>query len=189
MKGSPKINKGKELFLIELSASHGWCVRAQSLSCVWLWSHGLYLTRLLCPRNLPDKNTGVCSHLALQGIFPPGDWTHISCTAGRFLSAHHLGSLIPWLDCPPTANRVYSTSRESRVSSWRLTVKFQEFKLSWVTEKMSNPAYCLTQKILFIRLFFWYWAPWTVGKFWRLSPASLIICKYFLPYIHTTKNR
>ena len=34
MKGSPKINKGKELFLIELSASHGWCVRAQSLSCV-----------------------------------------------------------------------------------------------------------------------------------------------------------
>ena len=126
MKDSPKINEGKGLFLVELSASYGWCVHAQSLSCVWLCDPIDYLTRLLCPRNFPDKNTGVCRHLALQGISPPRDWTRISCTAGRFSSLHHLGSLIPWLDCPPTANCIYSTSRESRVSSWRrLTVGYK----------------------------------------------------------------
>ena len=35
-----------------------------------LQSHGLQLTRLLCPQNSPGKNTGVGSHSLLQGIFP-----------------------------------------------------------------------------------------------------------------------
>ena len=34
-----------------------------------LWSHGLYLTRLLCPWNSPSKNTGVGCHFLLQGTF------------------------------------------------------------------------------------------------------------------------
>ena len=35
-----------------------------------LWPHGLYPTRLLCPWNSPDKNTGVGCHSLLQQIFP-----------------------------------------------------------------------------------------------------------------------
>ena len=35
-----------------------------------LWPHGLQPTRLLCPWNLPGKNTGVGCHFLLHGIFP-----------------------------------------------------------------------------------------------------------------------
>ena len=35
-----------------------------------LWPHRLWPTRLLCPWNSPDKNSGVGSHALLQGIFP-----------------------------------------------------------------------------------------------------------------------
>ena len=35
-----------------------------------LWPHGLWPTRLVCPWNFPGKNTGVCCHFPLQGIFP-----------------------------------------------------------------------------------------------------------------------
>ena len=35
-----------------------------------LGSHGLYLARLLCPWDSPDKNTGVGCHALLLGIFP-----------------------------------------------------------------------------------------------------------------------
>ena len=35
-----------------------------------LWPHGLGPARLLCPWNSPGKNTGVCCHALLQGIFP-----------------------------------------------------------------------------------------------------------------------
>ena len=31
--------------------------------------HGLYPTRLLCPRDFPGKNTGVDCYFLLQGIF------------------------------------------------------------------------------------------------------------------------
>ena len=34
-----------------------------------LWPHGLQPTRLLCPLDLPGKNTGVGCHFLLQGIF------------------------------------------------------------------------------------------------------------------------
>ena len=33
-------------------------------------THGLQPARLLCPRNLLGKNTGVGCHFCLQGIFP-----------------------------------------------------------------------------------------------------------------------
>ena len=40
-------------------------------SCVQLlWPHGLQPARLLCPWNLPGKNTGMGCHFLLQGIFP-----------------------------------------------------------------------------------------------------------------------
>ena len=34
-----------------------------------LWSHGLYPARLLCSWDFTGKNTGVCCHFLLQGIF------------------------------------------------------------------------------------------------------------------------
>ena len=38
-------------------------------SCLTLQFHGLLPTRLLCPWNSPEKNTGVGCHALLQGIF------------------------------------------------------------------------------------------------------------------------
>ena len=40
-----------------------------ALSCPTLQPHGLWLTRLLCPRDSPGKNTGGGGHSLLQGIF------------------------------------------------------------------------------------------------------------------------
>ena len=50
----------------EASLKRGLCVRAQSDS---LWSHGLWPSRLLRPWNFSGKNTGMCCHFLLQGIF------------------------------------------------------------------------------------------------------------------------
>ena len=46
-------------------------VVTSSLSPVWLflWPHGLHITRLLYPWDFPGKNTGVGCHALLQGIF------------------------------------------------------------------------------------------------------------------------
>ena len=35
--------------------------------------------RLLCPWNFPGKNIGAGFHFRLQAIFPPRDWTWVSC--------------------------------------------------------------------------------------------------------------
>ena len=48
---------------------------------------GLHTTRLLRPRDFPDKKTGVGCHFLLQGIVPTQGWTCVSCTAS------HQGSL------------------------------------------------------------------------------------------------
>ena len=43
------------------------------------------------PWDFPGKNTGVGLHFLLQGSFPPGDQTQISCMTGRFYTAVPLG--------------------------------------------------------------------------------------------------
>ena len=43
---------------------------------------GLHPTRLVCLWDSPGKNTEVGCHCLLQGVFPPRDQTHFSCTAG-----------------------------------------------------------------------------------------------------------
>ena len=43
-----------------------------------LWPCGLWPTRFLCPRGSPGKNTEVCCHALLQGIFWTPGWTCIS---------------------------------------------------------------------------------------------------------------
>ena len=48
--------------------------------------HGLWPTRLLCPRNFTVKNTGGGCHFLLQGIVPTRDQTHISYSyTGRWI--------------------------------------------------------------------------------------------------------
>ena len=51
-----------------------------------LQSLRLYPVRLLCPWDSPGKNTGVCSHSFLQGIFPTQESNPVSCIAGRFFT-------------------------------------------------------------------------------------------------------
>ena len=50
-------------------------------SCLFLWPHELWPTRLLCPWGLPGKNIGVGCRALLQGIF---------LTQGSNLSRLHL---------------------------------------------------------------------------------------------------
>ena len=63
--------------------------------CPTLWPHGLYPTRLLSPWNSPGKNTGVCSHFLLQGIFPT-QGLNLALPYCRLILYHlnHQGS--PW---------------------------------------------------------------------------------------------
>ena len=61
----------------------------------FLWPHGLWPARLLCPWDSPGKNTGKGSHTLLQGIFPT-QWSNQSpvspALAGGLLPLSHLGS-------------------------------------------------------------------------------------------------
>ena len=60
------------------SLSHFWLFATpwtvQPTSLPWPWD------------DFPGKNTGVGCHSLLQGIFPPKDWTHVSCIAGGFFT-------------------------------------------------------------------------------------------------------
>ena len=86
--------------------------------------HGLHPARLLCPRDFPGKNTAVCFHFLLQGIFlTQGSHSGIQgsnsgiqgsiCTAGGFFLLRHQGrpstSLAPW---KPNFSGIHRTSRD-----------------------------------------------------------------------------
>ena len=58
-----------QLEIIPKTERHVVC-DSHSLMSDSLRPYGLYPTRLLCPWNSPDKDTGVGSHPLLQGIFP-----------------------------------------------------------------------------------------------------------------------
>ena len=51
----------------------GWQSESHSVMSNSLQPHELQPTRLFCPQNSPDRNTGVGSHSVLQGIFPNPD--------------------------------------------------------------------------------------------------------------------
>ena len=58
-----------------------------------LQPHGLWPTRLLCPRDSPGKNTGVGCHFLLQRIFltqGSNSALLVFCIAGRFLTTESL---------------------------------------------------------------------------------------------------
>ena len=50
------------------------CIQVSSVVSDSLWQYWLWLTRLLCPWNSADKNTGVGCHAFLQGIFLTQGW-------------------------------------------------------------------------------------------------------------------
>ena len=51
-------------------ATWQYCCSLVAQTCLTLWqSHGLQPSRLLCPWDLQGKNTAVCCHFLLQGIF------------------------------------------------------------------------------------------------------------------------
>ena len=52
---------------LSLSVSH---THTHTLNHVWVFLIPWTVARLLCPWNSPGKNTGMCSHSFLQGIFP-----------------------------------------------------------------------------------------------------------------------
>ena len=61
------------LLLLPLTISGYWslsCCLVAKLSPTPLWPHGLLPTRLFCPWDFRDKNTGVSCHFLLQGILP-----------------------------------------------------------------------------------------------------------------------
>ena len=45
------------------------CYFVTKLYVILLRPQGLQLTRILCPWDFPGKNTGVCCHFLLQGVF------------------------------------------------------------------------------------------------------------------------
>ena len=56
-------------------------------------AHGLKPTTLLCPWDFPGKNTRVDCHFLLQEISLTQGSIHVSCTAGRFVTAKPPGEL------------------------------------------------------------------------------------------------
>ena len=62
------------------------CCWEAKLWLILLGPHWLQPTKLMCPRDFTGKNTGVCCHFPLQGIFPTQGWTTVSCLAGAFLT-------------------------------------------------------------------------------------------------------
>ena len=73
-------------------------MRSSTAVSNFLQPRGLWLTRLLCPWNLPGKNSGVGCHFLLQGIFPDPEIEPASLAspalAERFFTTAPPGNLI-----------------------------------------------------------------------------------------------
>ena len=55
------------------------------------WPRGLKPSRLLCPWNSVNKNTGVVAVSFFRASSQPRNWTEVSCIAGRFFTVELLG--------------------------------------------------------------------------------------------------
>ena len=60
---------------------------SRSVASDSLWLHGQHLTRLLCPRTFPGKNTGVGYHFLLQETSDPGIEPPSPALAGGFFTS------------------------------------------------------------------------------------------------------
>ena len=94
-----------------------WSVTQLCLSL--LWPHGLQPTRLLCPLNVPGKNTEVGCHFLLQGIFltqesNPHFLRHLHCRRILYPAISIVNLNVN--------GQKYSNSKESRTSLVAQTV-------------------------------------------------------------------
>ena len=95
-----------------LSTAHSTCATCSLVLYVWL--HGLYPARLLCPWGSPGKNTGVGCRGLLQGIFPTQELNPGLHTAGAFFTI--------WAtrEAPRGSNEPWSSWQQSCIPLWRL---------------------------------------------------------------------
>ena len=68
-------------------------------------------TRLLCPWDFPDRNTGVDCHFLLQRIFPTLDQTHVSCVGKWILYRRATGK-------PGSASGWFKTKIQTCCLQW-----------------------------------------------------------------------
>ena len=101
--GSEKCLGKQLMFLLRVSdknlkkkKSRAHSTYACSVTSDCLRPHGRQPVRLLCPWDSPDKNTGVCCHALLQGIFLTQGWNprllHLLHWQVSSLPLHHQGS-------------------------------------------------------------------------------------------------
>ena len=74
----PQLLLEQEQKIMQVESESGSC----SVVSNFLWPHGLYPIRLLCPWDSSGKNTGVDR----QGIFSTQGLTWVSCIVGRFFT-------------------------------------------------------------------------------------------------------
>ena len=67
-----------------------WSISHSAQMCPTLWSHGLRLTRLICPWDSPGKNSVLIAIFFSRGSFPLKDRTHVTCDSwiGRWILYH-----------------------------------------------------------------------------------------------------
>ena len=107
---------------VRVSGSH-------SIVSSFLQAHGLQPTRLLCPWNFPDKNTGVGSYSLLQGIF---------LTQGSNLSPLHCRQILYHLSCLGSPRTEIKLGLISSTNSDRLIVGLIEVSIGTNSEAISR---------------------------------------------------
>ena len=90
------------------------CSCSVAQSCLtFLWPHGLYPARFLCPWDFPGKNTGVSCHFLLQGIFLTQELNPcLLHWQADSLPVSHQGSPYVWCTCIYTYIVIPSRSSE-----------------------------------------------------------------------------
>ena len=108
------------------------CVCVCVFSCLTLWPHGRWPTRLLSPWDFSGNDTGVGCHFLFQGSSWPKDQTHISCVScvGRQILYHRA----TWLSSVITGPSIHVLCDVCLPWSWTWLCGFSlTMKLVWLT--------------------------------------------------------
>ena len=141
------------LFLLSLCVCVYACAKSFQ-SCLTLSQlHGLQPTRLLCPWDSPDKNTGVGWHAFLQGIFP----TH--------------GSIPHLLGLPTLAGELFTTS-----ATWEAKALYYLYELSIIDVDINTNieagVFCLLQSFCLLIFLL----PLHFGSHWStMTPSANLL--------------
>ena len=133
-----------------------------------LWPHGLQPTRLLCPWDVPGKNTGVGCHFLLQGILPTqGSNPHLLHWQVDSLPYEPPGKPLLFHTC-------MCTRAHTRVCVCVCVYSYDVSKNHWVLIAQSCPTLCdpmncnspgsSVHKILQARILQWVAMPFSGGS-------------------------